>query len=120
VITVQLFARFGHEGISEGVLERMRALCREVVASGMSLGVFVRIVSEVSAHRNERLTRLQLCEPEDLVKAFLNISAYERALYAEFTRAQSEFWHRREKELADLYADFFEHTPFPALAGAPT
>lgn len=116
---VQLFAEFGQHGLTDKVRARMRELSQEVVSSGMGLGVFVQIVADVSAHRNERLSELQMCEPEDLVKAFLNISEYERALYAEFSKAQAEYWQKRERVAAELYADFFEHSPYPALAGTP-
>lgn len=114
---VKLFVEFGQHGLSDDVMRRMRELSDDVITSGMSLGVFVQIVAAVSAHRNERLSKLESCDPGNLVKAFINIAEYDRALYAEFNRAQAAYWQKREKVAADLYADFFENSPYPALAG---
>lgn len=114
---VQLFADFGRDGLTDDVLQKMRDLSEDIVASGVSLGVFVQIVAAVSAHRNERLSELQACDPADLVKTFLNISEYERALYGAFNRAQADYWQKREKVAEGLYADFFENSPYPAFAG---
>lgn len=114
---IKLFAEFGQHGLTDAVLARMRALSEDVITSGMSLGVFVQIVAAVSAYRNERLSNIEACPPDHLVRAFVNIAEYDRALFSEFNRAQAVYWQKREKVAADLYADFFENSPYPALAG---
>ncbi len=115
---VQLFANFAQNGLTQEVLDQMRDLSEDIVTSGVSLGVFVQLVAAVAAHRNERLANIQDCAPEDVVKAFLNISEYERALFEAFHHAQGAYWQKREKVASGLYADFFEHSPYPALAGS--
>lgn len=113
----ELFSDFARNGLTPSVLQDMRTLTEDVISSGVSFDVFVQITAAVSAYRNTRLSQLHTCEPQDLVKAFLNISEYERALFETFSQVQGEYWRKREKVAADLYADFFEHSPYPALAG---
>jgi PAS domain S-box-containing protein len=114
-----LFQSYLNAGSIDAVRPRMRELTRLTTKTGMSLDAFVRIIFDAMSSSKAMLVRLMPCSPEDLVSTFALMDAYDYAIFDEFSQAQREYWERREREATRLHEDFFNHIPFPAIAGTP-
>lgn len=112
-----LFTSYLREGSIEAILPRMREITRDTTQTGISLDAFVRIIFDSFARSKAMLVKLMPCEGDELVQVFTRLDAYEHALFDEFSRAQREYWERREREAEKLQTDFFNHLPFPAITG---